>query len=308
MSDPPAVSSQVAQSWSSTEEGRELTRTLPAVLHDAMRRFRLQAIGEPWAGGWVGYVVPAVRHDGAPAVLKISLTENELRQEADALERWDGHGAVRLLDRLVEPNVMLLERAAPGTSLLDHDDLDAAITIACGVLRRLEIPLPEAAPFGLVTDLARRYTAWIPEAFERHGRKFDPALAAEATALCATFADATGELYLVNGDFHRGNVLAATREPWLAIDPKPMAGERAYDTGHFLRDLLSDDPHDREIAGLVDRLAAELDLDRERVRGWALVRSVENALWCLDDDPEGAEGAMGAAKDAAIAAGLARLG
>ena len=308
MSDPPVVPPQVAQYWTTTDEGRELMRTLPAVLHEVMRRFRLQAIGEPWPGGWVGYVVPAVRHDGTPAVLKVSLTENELPQEADALERWDGNGAVRLLDRLPEPNAMLLERAAPGTSLLDHPDLDAAITIACGVLRRLEVPLAEAPPFGLVTDFACRYTTWIPEDFERHGRKFDPALAAEATAFCAMFADAAGPLHLVNGDFHRGNVLAATSEPWLAIDPKPMAGERAYDTGHLLRDLLSDDPDDREIGRLVDRLATELDLDRERVRGWALVRSVENALWCLDDDPDGAEGAMWAAKDAAIAGSLARLG
>lgn len=307
MSEPPVVPPQVAQYWTTTEEGRELMRSLPAVLHDLVRRFRLQVVGEPWIGGWVGYVVPAVRHDGSPAVLKISLTDEELPQEADALERWNGNGAVRLLDRVQVPNAMLLERAAPGTSLLDHPDPDEAITIACRALRRLQLPLAESAPFTLVTDYARRYTTWIPENFERHGRKFDAALAAEATALCAMFAGATGPLHLVNGDYHRGNVLAATREPWLAIDPKPFAGEPAYSTGHLLRDLLSDDPGDREIGGLVGRLAAELDLDRERVRGWALVRSVENALWCLDDDPDGAEGAMWAAKDVHIAASLARL-
>jgi streptomycin 6-kinase len=100
-------------------------------------------------------------------------------------------------------------------------------------------------------------------------------------------------------------VLRATREPWLAIDPKPLAGERAFDTGHFLRDLLPPEADDAEIARLIGRLATELDLDRERVRGWALVRSVENALWCLEDDPDGNDPA---AEDAATAASLARLG
>jgi streptomycin 6-kinase len=303
----PGVPSQVARYWTTTDEGRELMRSLPAVLHDLMRRFRLQAVGEPWPGGWVGYVVPAVRHDGTPAVLKISLSENELLQEADALERWAGNGAVRLLDRVLAPNAMLLERAAPGTSLLDHADRDAAVSIACRVLQRLQVPLAEAQPFGLVTDLARRYTTWIPDAFDRYGRRFDPALPAEATALCAAYAEATGQLHLVNSDFHRGNVLAATREPWLAIDPKPLAGDPAYSTGHLLRDLLPDEPDDRDVGRLVDRLAAELGLDRERVRGWTLVRSVEHALWCLEDDPDGAEGAMWAEKDAHIAACLSRL-
>lgn len=65
------------------------------------------------------------------------------------------------------------------------------------------------------------------------------------------------------------------------------------------------------IAMLLERAApgtSLLDLDRDRVRGWALVRSVENALCCLDGDPGGAEGPIWATKDAAAAASLARLG
>ncbi len=30
-------------------------------------------------------------------------------------------------------------------------------------------------------------------------------------------------------DLHAGNVLAAEREPWLVIDPKPYVGDPAYD-------------------------------------------------------------------------------
>jgi streptomycin 6-kinase len=296
----------VVRSWSQTDEGRELLRTLPEVLDQLAERFALTALGEPYPGGWVGYVVPAVRVDGTHAVLKVSLDDDEHRHEADALDRWDGDGAVRLLDRVTRPNVLLLERLEPGTSLLDHD-LDEGISIACGLLRRLQLPLDDAAPFALVTDFARHYTTWLPETFERYGRPFDPALVTEAVAACRQFAHQPEPQHLVSRDFHRGNVLAASREPWLAIDPKPLAGERAFDTGHFLRDLLSPAPDDAEIAGLVERLARELDLGPDRVRGWALVRSVENALWCLEDDPDGAEERAWAAADAAVAASLARL-
>ena len=39
---------------------------------------------------------------------------------------------------------------------------------------------------------------------------------------------------LLHGDFHPGNVLAAAREPWLAIDCKPLVGDPAYDLAQWL--------------------------------------------------------------------------
>ncbi len=52
--------------------------------------------------------------DGTPAVLKLTNPHRESEQEADALERWDGDGAVRLLARDDERNALLLERCEPG--------------------------------------------------------------------------------------------------------------------------------------------------------------------------------------------------
>ncbi len=296
---------QVATSWSGSEEGRELLRSLPAVLADLRRRFGLRTVGAPWPGGWVGYVAPADLLDGTPVVLKLSLSDDEHRHEADALAVWNGDGAARLLDRVTEPNAMVIERLEPGTALLDHPDGDEAVVIACGVLRRLQRPLPHPLPFATVTALAARYATWIPEAYERYGRPFDPGLATEAAALSAAYAaEPDGPPHLVNRDFHLGNVLAATREPWLAIDPKPLAGERAFDTGHLLRDLTSPTPTPGELRDLVGRLAELLDLAPDRVCGWALIRSVENVLWLKDDALARPDWI---AWDVALAAALARL-
>ena len=42
-------------------------------------------------------------------------------------------------------------------------------------------------------------------------------------------------------------------------------------------------------AQLLDRLAAELALDPERVRLWTLARAVEGVLWCYEWDEEAPE-------------------
>ena len=77
-------------------------------------------------------------------------------------------------------------------------------------------------------------------------------------------------------DLHHFNVLAARREPWLVIDPKPYVGDPAYDTlQHMLKcpDRLAADP-----GGLADRMAGLLDLDRRRVRLWLFARCVQESV------------------------------
>jgi streptomycin 6-kinase len=100
-----------------------------------------------------------------------------------------------------------------------------------------------------------------------------------AASLAAERAESGEPVVLGNRDYHLGNVLAARREPWLMIDPKPVAGERAFDTGHFLLDLVPDGSDARTVGALVDRVAGELDLDPSVVRAWAVIRCVDNALW-----------------------------
>jgi streptomycin 6-kinase len=262
------------------EAGRAWLAAVPGIVGDLAARWEL-TLGPPFEGGCVAWVAPAERADGTSVVLKVSFVDEETRHEADALALWDGQGAVRLLDAEPERGAMLLERLRPGTSLFDHPDLGEAVSIACGVLRRLWRPLPADHPFMPVRDLARRWMRELPVTWERLGRPFERALVDEAVADCAEFAEAE-ELVLVNRDFHLGNVLAAEREPWLAIDPKPLAGERVFDTGHLLRSSLGDHPDQATVDHLVGQLAAELDVDGDRIRAWALVRSVEDALWGLE--------------------------
>jgi streptomycin 6-kinase len=68
-------------------------------------------------------------------------------------------------------------------------------------------------------------------------------------------------------------VLRAQREPWLVIDPKPLVGERAFSVAPIVRS--NELGHGRDqVHRRLDRLTAELDLDRERARGWAIGQTI----------------------------------
>ena len=73
-------------------------------------------------------------------------------------------------------------------------------------------------------------------------------------------------------------MLRAEREPWLAIDPKPLVGEREFDGASLLRDrrdeLVRDPDPQRRVRRRLDQLSAELTLDRERLRGWGIVHAL----------------------------------
>jgi streptomycin 6-kinase len=265
------------------EAGRVWLEALPGMVDELTRRWRL-TLGPAFEGGVVAFVAPAQRPDGPQVVLKVSFIDEETRHEADALRAWDGDGAVALLDADAALGAMLLERLEPGTSLEDHTHRDQAISIACVLLRHLWRPPPYGHPFLLVSELARRWSRELPGRFERLGAPFEQNLLERAIEECEEFARSSDETVLANRDYHLGNVLAAGRRPWLMIDPKPLAGERAFDTGHLLRSLLprEQDPDGEVVEPLIRRLAAELELEPDRIRSWALVRSIEDALWWLE--------------------------
>jgi streptomycin 6-kinase len=256
----------------------------PALIAALSGRWQLR-IGEPFTGGSVAYVAPVERADGSAAVLKISPIDDETRHEADALALWDGDGVVRLLERDDTLGAMLLERLHPGDPLSALPESES-IPVACGLLRRLRRPLPAGHPFTAVTTLVAGWSLTMPLAYERAGRPFAIHLLNRAVRLCEEFAEARIPAVLVNRDFHLSNVLSAEREPWLMIDPKPLAGEPAFDTGYLLESFLDPHPDRQRAAGLIRSLSACLDLDPGRIADWAFVRAVENALWAVEARPD----------------------
>jgi streptomycin 6-kinase len=116
---------------------------------------------------------------------------------------------------------------------------------------------------------------------------FPRALVEEAESLLAELLAAQAAPVLLHGDLHHDNILSAERAPWLAIDPKGVIGEPAYEVGALLRNwqpTLFAMPHPgRVTARRVDQLAEMLGIDRYRIRGWGLAQAVLSAWWTIED-------------------------
>jgi streptomycin 6-kinase len=270
--------------WRGRPGGADWLDRLPEIIGSCVARWSLE-VGSPFEPATISYVAPARLPDGADAVLKVNFPEPESEHEPEALRLWDGRGAVQVLAADPGERALLLERCVPGTTLWEVVDEDEADRIAAGLLRRLWRPAPARHPFRLLADEAARWADELPRRWERAGRPCERSLLDEAVAFLRAAGPDQGEQVVVHQDFHGGNVLRAEREPWLAIDPKPLVGEREFDTASFLRDRrdeLARDPGSvRRVRRRLDLLAAELDLDRERMRGWGIAHAL---AWGLDDD------------------------
>ena len=237
-------------------------------------------IGEPFGAGAGGRTLRATLPDGTPAVLKHVHPHRESEHEADALERWDGHGAVRLLAR--DGWTLLLERCEPGEPLSRLGG-SAALDVLAGLLPRLWVPA--GPPFRPVAEEAAWWRSSLPGEWERAGRPFERRLLDAALEALTVLPDTQGEQVLVNQDLHGDNVLSAQREPWLLIDPKPLLAERAFALAPIIRS--AELGHSRRaVIRRLDHLTADLGLDRERTRLWTLGATI---AWAIDGPPSHVE-------------------
>jgi streptomycin 6-kinase len=202
--------------------------------------------------------------------VKTVQAHREAEHEPDALRAWDGNGAIKLLRQ--EGDVMYLERCEPGTPLSAAGQ-EAALDVLVELLPRLWIAAGE--PFHTLADEAAWWAEYLPHEFRGERRLLEAALDA-----IASLAPAQGEQVLLHQDLHGDNVLAARREPWLVIDPKPLVGEREFAVAPIVRSRELGESK-RDVLHRFDRLTAELGLDRERARGWTIAQTVawSNGPW-----------------------------
>ena len=77
--------------------GRAWIAGLPRLAADFLERWTLRPDG-PAEHGMASLVLPVIRADGAPAVLKFQQASEDNAGAALGLRAWDGNGVVRLLD------------------------------------------------------------------------------------------------------------------------------------------------------------------------------------------------------------------
>jgi streptomycin 6-kinase len=223
-------------------------------------------------GGYCSFVAPA-----GETVLKVGFPHEESEHEGLALRLWDGDGAVRLLAEDPERHALLLERCEPGTPLLKVED-DEACDVVIALLPRFWKPPPDDE-LRRLADVAAAWVDELPVLWDECDRPFEKRILDAAVDALAELGPTQGPLVVGNEDLHGGNVLRAQREPWLVIDPKPLAAEREFGPVAMIRDV----KEHATSGGLLtagrlrrrlDRFSSELGLDRERVRGWTIAHTI----------------------------------
>ncbi|RJO78458.1 hydroxyurea phosphotransferase [Nocardia panacis] len=261
--------------------GRAFIAALPALVDELLRRWELRVDG-PSMHGMAALVLPVVRPDGRPAAIKFQILDEETEGEPEALRLWAGHGAARLLDYDDRTGTLLLERLDPRRMLSTICDQggaqtrQAVLVIAELLARLTAVP----APTGMrrLGDIAARMLTDLPAALAAID---DP----DERALLDHCGGAVGEVIaepgarLLHWDLHFENVVAGDREPWLAIDPKPLAGDPGFDLLPAIDNRF--DPDD--VLWRFDAMTEILQLDRQRAKAWTLGRVLQNSLWEIQD-------------------------
>lgn len=281
--DPPERLARTVGAWEG-EAGRVWLAELPGRVAGFVARWELTPERVFAPGGQISMIVLVRTAEGTPAVLKIGMVTPETEHEHAALAHWDGRGAVRLLRADPAQGALLLERLQADVSLRSLAEPKAMLE-AAAVLQRLWVPPAVGHPFTSVGDYTGALIPLLRERRELPWAGDARALIDEAVAVHAGLLSAPAEAVLLHGDYHHGNVLAGARAPWLAIDPKPLVGERAYDLAWLGRDRLSTlaaQPGSRAAARRrLAKLGESLDVAGERLRGWAFFRAVEAGVWAL---------------------------
>ncbi|MFF3552454.1 aminoglycoside phosphotransferase family protein [Streptomyces tsukubensis] len=266
-----------------TEASRAFIAGLPARAEEFLERWELTPAGEPMHGV-VALVLPVVRSDGTESVLKLQPVDDETAGEPVALRAWDGAGAVRLLDHDPATGTLLLERLDAARPLSAVADTGEAVRILGTLLAGLTL-LPAPAGLRRLGDVTAAMLEQVPGALSTLVAEDERRLLADCAAAVREVAGEPGDR-LLHWDLHYDNVLGSAREPWLAIDPKPLAGDPGFELLPALTNRFDPDP--AAIRWRFDLLTEAMGMegDRERARAWTLGRVLQFCLWDVADGAE----------------------
>lgn len=252
------------------DAGRAWLAGLPRLVAECAELWGL-AVGEAFQpSGYTSFAAPATRADGMPCVLKVRYPDEWSVHEGAALRHYGGRGAVECYAEDTERWALLLERCLPGTALLAEPD-DVATRVVAETVVALWSPAPERHAFPLLASHVPRWAETV-----RRSGVLDAALRDETLDALSWLSGEGG--VVLHTDLHPANVLRAGRAPWLAIDPKGLVGDPAFDLAPVLRDRATPENVGRRFA-VVREVTG---LDPARLRGWALVQAAEGAAWCAE--------------------------
>ena len=275
MADPLTLPPNLVQALRDIHDDADVwLETLPEILAGLEASWHIRVTGlVPQLS--LNVVAYAERADEIPCILKLSPPTDEMIREGEALSYYAGDGICQLLERDDSVSALLLERITPGVSLQElwTPEKDKTHTrITAELMRRLWRPVDSPNPF-------RTLTSWAQALWEDY-ESIPADLRKRAQKMLLELGPDTNPV-LLHADLHHGNILTATKAPFLAIDPKGIVGARGYDVGTYFHNPMQATAEEL-IALLPSRLelfSEILELDRQELARWGFVHMVLSACW-----------------------------
>lgn len=244
-----------------------------AIFTPYLQRWRLTQDGAPFRSP-NSWLLP-VRRDATPAMLKIATTHEE-EAGHQVMTWWSGEGAAQVFE--VDGPALLMERAQSAETLerfVDGRD-EEATRILCNTLATLHGPRAKVPP--VLIPLEQRFDS-LWSAAHQQVSAFE-----EAAQIARTLLATPQDIRVLHGDMHHGNVLDFGPRGWLAIDPKGIVGERAFDYANLFCNPSNHQTIARsKLYQRIELVAKLAQLDRHRLLDWIIAWSALSASWCIED-------------------------
>jgi len=235
--------------------------------------------------GNINYVAAAFSSKySRDTILKIILSKKGCLNEQKTLSYFNGHGCVKLLDYDIEKGGLLLEAIKPGTQLksLFPDNDSQAVKHAAQVIKKLHKHPISNSLFGTFPTIE----TWLNLLNTFKNDRIPATLLQKAQTLAQKLLHSQADLYLLHGDLHYENILKKDNS-WIAIDPKGVIGELAYEFGAFIRNPIPNLLEQKDPANImlqrINQFSTIFDIEKQRLFEWSFVQSVLATCWAIQD-------------------------
>lgn len=278
-----ALEKNVINLWG--EPGKDWLERIPEIISVLSGYWRLSEIS-PVNNMNYNYVARAKNDREIPVVLKFSYDGALIEDEYRALMHFNGEGAVKVLDRNLDLNALLLEQAIPGESLKSNKIKNLEETIKVYTEIVVHLSSTERALSGFT-----HVKKWCDAIDRIHDNRIEAKFIDKAKLIRVFLLGSLENEYLCHGDLHLENIISH-QNTWISIDPKGVVGEIAFEVAAF--DLIEksewSEPEliEDKVNFRVHFLSDALKINRARLLKWIFLRVIISAQWFIEDngDPD----------------------
>ena len=265
------------------EAGIEWLDSLPSLVEKAASEWKLTDI-KPLNESTMSFVALCLAN-GERAVLKIGLPWKESLTEMRALRAFSGSQSVGVLQVNEDLRMTLMERAeGPSMWELWTPEKEEELTQqAAEFIAQFKHPSHAVGEFHTLEDWAKAYDRFRTSPSSSNESLLR--LVDEAESVFAALLPNAADRMLLHGDLHHGNILKHGKG-WIAIDPKAVWGERAYEPSWFIRNpagVTELSNLESVLTRRIETFSSALKIDRDRIAHYAFANQVLSMAWDLED-------------------------